>query len=154
VDPDAKWKTAQAFSIIAVVIGGLAMCFNCCVICTTHPSKGYQCFSFLYLFTCLSQGLTFLFMQSTACLNNPLADLEGNQIPEDIRVGATCNRSWGANTSIAATCLWFLCATMMCCIGFKESKEYSSNDNVDDMEDDNAAEAVKAVPEEEQVAEE
>lgn len=144
VSHDSKWKAAQAFSIISVVIGCLAMCFNCCVICTPNPSKGYQCFSLLYLFTCLSQGLTFLFLKSNACQNNPLANVE--LPPEITSAGAECNLSWGANTGIAATVLWFVTACMMCCIGFKESKGAADEEIIDEEE---VVVAEKAVPAEE-----
>jgi len=132
VNPDAKWKSAQAFSIIAVVIGGLAMCFNCCVICTPTPAKWYQCFSLLYLFTCLSQALTFLFLSSNACQNNPVYNLESDLV-EITGGSAKCSLSWGANTGIAATVLWFVTACMMCCVGFKESKGADSYDEPEDV---------------------
>jgi len=142
VSPDPKWKTAQAFAIISVVIGGIAMCFNCCIICTPNPSKGFQCFSLLYLFTCLSQGLTFLFLKSDACQNNPIYNIE---LPvEVVEVSADCNLSWGANTGIAATVLWFLCACFMCCIGFKESKGASDESNA--VEEQAMEEAEKEHP--------
>jgi hypothetical protein len=115
-------------AFFSVVVGGLAACVNCCVICTANPSRGYQCFALLYLFACLSQGLTFLFLQSDACLNNPIFNLELDNISI---LDASCNLSWGANTSIAATVLWFLTACMMCCIGFKESKSSAAGDGGD-----------------------
>lgn len=138
VDPDAKWKSAQAFSIIAVIVGGLAACFNCCVICTPNPSRGYQCFALLYLFACLSQGLTFLFVQSDACLNNPIFNLELDNVTV---LGVSCNLSWGANTSIAATVLWFVSACMMCCMGFKESKSSAAGGDSADVDEEPAEEA-------------
>ena len=136
VHPDPMWKTAQAFSIISVVIGGLAMCFNCCVICTPNPSKGYQLFSLFYLFTCLSQGLTFLFLKSNACKNNPIYNI--GLAVEITSLSAECNLSWGANTGIASTVLWFLTALMMCCIGFKEQKsasDFTPGDEAEGMEE-------------------
>lgn len=66
-------------------------------------------------------------------------------------VNAACNLSWGANTSIAATVLWFLTACMMCCIGFKESK--GDGDDGDEYDDEPAAapEVVDDAPPEEAV---
>jgi hypothetical protein len=138
VDPDSKWKSAQAFSIIAVIVGGLAACVNCCVICTPNPSRGYQCFALLYLFACLSQGLTFLFVQSDACLNNPIFNLELDNVTV---LGVSCNLSWGANISIAATVLWFVSACMMCCMGFKESKTSAAAGDSADVDEEPAEEA-------------
>jgi hypothetical protein len=118
------------------------MIFNCCVICTANPAKGYQYFALLYLFTCLSQGLTFLFLQSDACQNNPIVNLG---LPVDpIDAGAVCKLLWGANVGIAATVLWFVCACLMCCIGFKESKGTSEESH--DAEDQAMEEAEKEHP--------
>lgn len=105
------------------------MCFNCCVICTPNPSRGYQCFSLLYLFTCLSQGLTFLFLQSNACNDNPVYNL---QLPASDTTSTICSLGWGAKTSIAATALWFVTAVMMCCVGFMESKDAAGSDENED----------------------
>lgn len=60
--------------------------------------------------------------------NNPIFNV---QLPIDL-VGASaeCNLSWGANVGIAATVLWFVCACLMCCIGFRESKDESEESNV------------------------
>lgn len=70
--------------------------------------------------------MVFLFLQSDACKNNPITSLE---LPVEITsASADCNLSWGAKTGIAATVLWFLCACMMCCIGFKESKGAADDD--------------------------
>ena len=114
------------------------MIFNCCVICTANPAKGYQCFALLYLFTCLSQGLTFLFLQSDACQNNPIVNVELGA------ASTACNLSWGANLNIAATVLWFVCACLMCCIGFRESKGASEESH--DAEDQAMEEAEKEDP--------
>jgi hypothetical protein len=125
-------------SPFSVIVGGLAACFNCCVICTPNPSRGYQCFALLYLFACLSQGLTFLFVQSDACLNNPIFNLELDNVTV---LGVSCNLSWGANTSIAATVLWFVSACMMCCMGFKESKSSAAGGDSADVDEEPAEEA-------------
>ena len=131
INKDATWKAAQAFSIISAVIGVLTMCVNCCVIATPNPSKGYQGLLALYLFTCLSQGLTFLFIQSNACENNPIYNVE---IPGATAINNRCSLSWGASAGIASTVLWFLAALLVCCIGFKGKKSASDDTPGDEAE--------------------
>lgn len=111
--PDAKWKTAQAFSIISVVIGAVAMIGNCfALLGSSNPSKGYSLFAVAYLFCCLSQGLTLLFLQSNACQGNPIFDAE---LPTDTIF--ECNLAWGGKVSAVATAFWFLAACMEGCVG-------------------------------------
>lgn len=81
-----------------------------------------------------------MFLQSDACLNNPIFNLELDNVSV---VDASCNLSWGANISIAATVLWFVTACMMCCMGFKESKTSAAGDSADVDE-----EAAEEAPEE------
>jgi hypothetical protein len=114
LNADAKWKTAQAFSIVTAVIGAVVMILNCCALLgSPNPSKGFSIFAVAYLFCCLSQGLTLLFLQSDACQANPI--FEAEQVPADAT--SECNMAWGAKSSIAATVLWFLAACMECCVG-------------------------------------
>jgi hypothetical protein len=122
---DAYWKTAEAFSIITAVFGGVACIASCMAPCGAG-CVGSKVLAFIFMFAALSQGLCFLFLKSDACQNNPIVT-EGPQLD-----GATltCDLSWGANCTIAATVLWFMAGASMCYLGHQESK---ADDN-DDME--------------------
>lgn len=68
----------------------------------------------IFLFCCLCQGLTLLFLDSSACKNNSYVnDLENT-------AGATfedeCSMALGARSNIASTCLWFVAGALMLCI--------------------------------------
>ena len=116
---DSKWKTAAAFSIIALIIGGVTTFWALLTGCMFPAEGGYTAKDvtkngFVYLFICLCQGLTLLFLQSNACTNNSLlAGLE-EQVPDmKLDFPETCSLAAGANCSIAATVLWFVAAVLM-----------------------------------------
>jgi hypothetical protein len=53
-----------------------------------------------------------LFLKSDACGNNPIVDL----FPQLDLVSVSCDLSWGANCTIAATVLWFVAGASMCLV--------------------------------------
>jgi peptidoglycan/LPS O-acetylase OafA/YrhL len=100
---DAKWRTAQAFSAIAVIVGAItsfwiwfAPCFNCI-------GTKYRCLGLLCLSTSLYQGLTLVYLAADVCKPFSLTNGAGEPVNTN-----GCIRMWGANASIAATVMWFL----------------------------------------------
>jgi hypothetical protein len=69
------------------------------------------------MFVALCQGLCLLFLKSDACGNNPIVDL----FPQLDLISVSCDLSWGANCTIAATVLWFVAGASMCFVGGHES---------------------------------
>jgi hypothetical protein len=125
ISMDAYWKTAEAFSIIAAVFGGVAS-FVSCISSFAGGCVGSKVLAFIFMFTALCQGLCFLFLKSDACQNNPIV----NQVPELNGASLSCDLSWGANCTIAATVFWFVAGALMCYLSHQESK------GDDDMEPD------------------
>ena len=108
---DSKWKAARAFTIITLVTSGvltfwalLAGCF--------HPSKQtYKTGGLVYLLCCLFQGLTLLFLDSSACHNNSLIPLLQEELPHaNLTFQESCSMAAGANCAIAGTVLFFVAA--------------------------------------------
>jgi hypothetical protein len=112
---DPYWKTAAAFSIIAAVVGGVA----CIVSCVAQCGQGFvgnKVLALIFMFSALCQGLCFLFLKSDAC--SGIDDL----IPESESASVSCDLSWGANITIAATVLWFVAGVSMCFLSRQEAK--------------------------------
>ena len=106
VNVDSKWRAARAFSIIALVVSGVVT-FWALLACCFYPSKkSYQIGGMIYLLCCLFQGLTLLFLDSSACHNNSLMA----EMKDSISFQSSCSMAAGANCAIAGTVLFFLAA--------------------------------------------
>jgi hypothetical protein len=110
---DAKWKTAQAFAIIATILGGLAalaMSTTCC----DAPTEYWKSYAGVLVVTCISQGLALLFLNSNACAekNTDLKpDTEsGNQLVDYQGQLSKCHIGSGGILAAVAICVWFLAA--------------------------------------------
>ncbi len=100
---DASWKAARAFGILVFI-------FSCIVVAallytSCFPARAGIKFGRLmpplYLLMAIFQGLTLLFLDSTACKANPLLSGLGSFVwPE------TCAISTGAKCYISATVFW------------------------------------------------
>lgn len=109
---DATWKAAQAFSIIASVVGAVVTTFVIFAACLSISQRTWKMMGFLLILTSLFQGLTLLFLNSNACGSNRslymgLAKLE---------FADGCNLASGAKMCIAATVLWFVSGVLVCVI--------------------------------------
>lgn len=102
---DSKWKSARAFSMMALIIGGVVTFWALLAGCL-YPSRGhYRTGGILYMLCCLFMGLSLLLLDSNACHNNPfLADLQA----ESITFPSSCAMAAGAKCAIAATVMWFV----------------------------------------------
>ena len=115
IEIDGSWKAARAFSVLVFI-------FSCIIVGTIlyascFPAKaGYslgRCMPPLYLLLAIFQGLTLLFLDSTACKANPLLNGLGSVIFQD-----TCTISTGAKSFISATVFWAAAAVS----SFKKQK--------------------------------
>ncbi|KAL7521116.1 hypothetical protein ACHAWX_005810 [Stephanocyclus meneghinianus] len=106
---DSKWKSARAFSTLAIVVGGLVTLWALVATCSPTSKSTNRVGGILFLLCCLFQGLAFLIMSSNACNSTLIQDLD--EITRfDIQVEDTCAMIAGANCTIAATVLWFCAA--------------------------------------------
>jgi len=111
VDIDAKWKTAQAFAIIAIFFGLFATILHCVMPVWEVARKRVRLMTFLWVFVTFCQGLTLLQLSSNMC-KNPF----GGMAYED-----TCQAAPGIKTNIAAVVL-YACAGI-CCLFIKTKEE-------------------------------
>eukprot|EP00550_Attheya_septentrionalis_P012306 CAMPEP_0198302976 /NCGR_PEP_ID=MMETSP1449-20131203/56649_1 /TAXON_ID=420275 /ORGANISM="Attheya septentrionalis, Strain CCMP2084" /LENGTH=240 /DNA_ID=CAMNT_0044005455 /DNA_START=672 /DNA_END=1394 /DNA_ORIENTATION=- len=124
MNPDAKWKTAKAFTIFALVFGSLLPCVSCFM-----PNL-YKPIGACMLLVCLFQGLTMLILDSNLCKNNSVINDINNEIPDiaaDERFPTECSRDWGFNSNIACVVFWFVTAMIMITL--------PTSDNAGDMEE-------------------
>lgn len=108
---DSNWKSAMAFSIITLVMGGVVTFWTLLAGCFYPSKKAFQAGGLIYLLCCLFQGLTLLFLDSNACHNNPLMSGLQAQIPNSrLTFPSSCSMAAGAKCAIAGTVLWFVAA--------------------------------------------
>ena len=107
---DAQWRSAKAFSTMALIIGGVVTFWALLAGCLYPSSGAYKAGGLAYLACCLFQGLSLLLLSSNACHdNNVLAAVEGTEgvnaaFPE------SCSMAAGGSCAIAGTVLWFTAA--------------------------------------------
>jgi hypothetical protein len=110
MNPDAKWKTAKGFAILAIVFGSILPCVSCFMPKLDKPIGA------CILLVCLFQGLTLLLLDSNLCKNNnviiDLNDRIPDTFPED-KFPSECSRDWGYNSNIACVVFWFLTGVLM-----------------------------------------
>ncbi len=125
---DAMWRSAKAFSIIAVCIGGIAMFASFAAL---RKPVLWMIISIMLLITTLCQGLTFLFFSSSACaVNYPLrigaSETYYQSFVGDITIGDGCGLAAGAKLAISATVLWLFSALAAAAAGLKGASEEQS----------------------------
>lgn len=110
IDLDDTLKTARAFNMIAIIIGGslvLLDIFNGCL--STKRNRSFKTGAIGYLLCCISSGLSLLILSSNVCKNNIL--IKGlNELLPVAQFAETCSIAKGAKSTIAATVLWFVAA--------------------------------------------
>lgn len=100
---DASWRTAKAFSVMAPIIGGLAVIWTCFGYCIFFSLESWKFFGFFILLCSLFEGLVLVFLAGNACQNSELFDLS---------LGA-CEMEWGAKSAIVSTVFWFVAGSLM-----------------------------------------
>lgn len=115
---DPKLKTVRAFSIIVVVLGGLAT-FGLWLapFCPgRHTSSSWKSLAMFYsVILTLFQGLTFLLFSSSFCTNNSIvAALSGSE--EYYGTDPKCQWDQGTTCNVVSTVLWFVTGLLMCTI--------------------------------------
>ena len=106
IDKDSKWKTTQAFAIIACIFGGVAVFWTWLAPCLYFGSSTWKCVGMTFIFCSIFQGLTLLFLQSNACKNN--SSFQDSEFYPD-----ECSWDWGTSTNISAVVLWFVAGALM-----------------------------------------
>lgn len=115
---DSKWKSAKAFSTMALVLGGVltfwVMLAGCLPFGFYASKKMFQMAGNAYMVCCLFTGLSLLLLDSNACNNNTyIAELMETSTAL-VTFPETCTMGPGAKCTIAATVLWFVAAIAAC----------------------------------------
>ncbi|EED90614.1 predicted protein [Thalassiosira pseudonana CCMP1335] len=109
VDIDSNWKSARAFSTMALIIGGLITFWALLSTCLFYNKQMYRSGGGLFILCCLFQGLTLLFLDSNACNNNIYIEKVKQLMPAvNLQFEDTCSMGSGAKCAIAATVMWFV----------------------------------------------
>jgi hypothetical protein len=123
IDIDSSWKTARAFSVMALLIGGLvtfALVLAPCAYSYAGKGRWQSLAIFCLVVLPLFQGLTFLLFQSDACLENPVVSNIRNT--EDQQQGLDfypdeCEWDAGSSANVSAAVLWFVAGLAMLAVG-------------------------------------
>lgn len=98
---DTKWNSAKAFTILATIIGGIAMILCCGTIGDGSGKKLWPFITGSFFVACFFQCLTFLFLRSNVCSIPPTS------IDSQLSLSASgCALGAGAAMGIVAACLW------------------------------------------------
>lgn len=100
---DASWKAARAFGVLVFIFSCIvlaALLYTSCLP-TRAGIKFGRFMPPLYLLLAIFQGLTLLFLDSTACNANPLLEGLGSFVWPD-----KCVISTGAKCFVSATVFW------------------------------------------------
>lgn len=108
---DPRWKAARAFTVMALIIGGVVTFWALLAQCI-YPNKAmYRLGGMIMMVCCLFQGLTLLFLDSEACHNNSLTQVLENELSvATLSFSDTCVMAMGAKCAIAGTVMWFFAA--------------------------------------------
>jgi len=97
VELDSSWKASRAFLVLAFIFAVMILLFKLVLGCSSQPDKkGYTGIGKFvplgYLLTAIFQGLALLFLNSNACKNNNLINMED----QTIEWSESCTISTGA----------------------------------------------------------
>jgi hypothetical protein len=110
---DSKWKSAKAFSTMALIIGGTLTFWAVLAGCLPSSKKMFQLGGSAYMVCSLFTGLSLLLLDSNACNNNSMM-MEIFTSTALVTFPNTCTMGPGAKCTIAATVLWFAAAIAAC----------------------------------------
>mmetsp|Transcript_1576 Transcript_1576/g.2316 ORF Transcript_1576/g.2316 Transcript_1576/m.2316 type:complete len:237 (+) Transcript_1576:191-901(+) len=107
IQKDGNWTATMVFACIAFVIGGIGVIWTWLAPCIYLSQKKWKLIGISYIFCCLFQGLTFLFLNSNVCTDNQLVNSVGSPYPEE------CSWDVGTRMNIAAVVFWFVAGVLM-----------------------------------------
>ena len=112
---DPSWMTARAFSVLILILGGLALLLalaTCCCANHVQVTNIGRLNGSIYLLVTIFQGLALIVLPSKLCQNNDYIQQKMGQdaytFPEE------CNISEDAKCIISATVFWFLAGVLSC----------------------------------------
>ena len=114
---DPSWMAARAFSVLVLILGGLALLLalaTCC--CPNHVQVTNigRLNGSIYLLVTIFQGLTLIVLPSKLCRNNDYIQQKMGHDIVEYTFPEECNISEDAKCIISATVFWFLAGVLSC----------------------------------------
>jgi len=110
---DTAWKIARAFAVLTMIAAGFLLLWQCFAPFLLFDALYWRWAMVLFALLGACQGLTLLFVTSSACFDNVL--LEEMVANPDI-YPSTCSWDWGTLVGFSSTFLYFATAASFCAI--------------------------------------
>lgn len=111
---DSDWRAARAFSILAIIFGGLYLFTNLIMGCIAPVRAASRTEGPAFLCASIFQGLSLLLLNSSVCNDNTLLKQLQNDAEDMGNLGMnfqdTCSMATGGKCAIAATVIYFAAA--------------------------------------------
>lgn len=109
LNQESMWKAAAAFSFLPLILGGILFIFMCCKTYKIGSASVSWADSIVYIIAFLFQGLSIMFLDTTACRDNPVINDISDKF-NGLTFQDTCSISTGMRCIISSTVFWFLAA--------------------------------------------
>ena len=106
---ESMWKAAAVFSFLPLILGGILFIFMCCKTYKIGSASVHWADSVVYLLAFLFQGLSIMFLNTTACKDNPVITDISDKF-NGLTFQDTCSISTGMRCIISSTVFWALAA--------------------------------------------
>jgi len=103
------WKAAAIFSFLPLILGGILFIFMCCKTYKIGSASVHWADSIVYIIAFLFQGLSIMFLNTSACKDNPVINDISDKF-NGLTFQDTCSISTGMRCIISAVVFWFLAA--------------------------------------------
>lgn len=110
INIESKWKAAAAFSIIPLIIVGINFIFKCVAAYKVGNAKVNWVDCIVYLLAFLFSGLSIMFLDTSACKDNPVIQEITNKSFRELEFQESCSMSTGMKCIISATVFWLVSA--------------------------------------------
>lgn len=142
---DFSWKMARAFSCVSIIAAGFILLWQFCAPFLLFDALYWRWAMAIFTFIGACQGITLMFLDSTACLDNPYIEL---MVPNPKIYPDTCSWDWGTRASLAGTILYFITVLSMFLIAAPGTRPndrkfpmmvWDAEDDDDEEEDESVA---------------
>jgi hypothetical protein len=102
-------QAIQNIAITILFLGGIALCGSCIAPVLDLGPTMWKLFGISFLSMSILQGVTLLVLESSVCLDNPILQFLGAELPlVRARYGEECEWGLGFKLGITAVFFWFV----------------------------------------------